>query len=131
MIQGYHQMKMRSNLLLRFKDYKQDWEHKDKIAIGYFIPQIEIDEVETRLLCEMCEHAAKFNSFQTLVLNRIKKLKNLLVSKLERFQAPEMESCETLLDSEEQLDTLLFVIEESRKEIRETKVLKGQITFGF
>ncbi|WP_338765897.1 hypothetical protein WAF17_02615 [Bernardetia sp. ABR2-2B] len=130
MIRGYHQMKMRQDLDLRFRDYKQDWEHKDKIEIGSFIPQIEIDEIETRLLCQMCDHAIKLNIFQTEIVQEIEGLKTLLSSKLQRFQDSEkMESCETILDKEEQLETIIFILVASRSEIIQTQKNKGQITF--
>ncbi|WP_338814091.1 hypothetical protein V9L05_01455 [Bernardetia sp. Wsw4-3y2] len=131
MIKGYHQMKMRNDLNLRFLDYKQDWQNKDKIEEGTFIPQIEIDQIETRLLCEMCEHAIKLNIFQPEKLEEIESLKNLLLAKLERFQSEELERRETILESESQLETIIFVLLASRTEIITKQKNKGQITFGF
>ena len=118
MIRGYHQMKMRKDLELRFLDYKEDWKHKELIEIGSFIPQIELDEIETRLLCEMCEHAIKLNIFQLEKLEEIESLKTL-------------ERRETILENEEELDTIIFVLSESRKELIPKGRLKGQISFGF
>ena len=131
MIKDYKELKMRSNLVLRFQDYKQDWTHKDKIQKGTFVPQVELHEEELALLMEMCNHAIHLNAFQKEILHKVKALKNNLVFKNAKFEKAfedgKIESCQTILDSEDQLETILFVLEESRREIKITQKGKAQI----
>lgn len=128
MIRDYKELKKRSDLKLRFEDYKQDWQRKNEILKGDFIPSVEIYEEEIDLLLRMCEHAILLNRFQTSILSEIEDLKKNLIEKKARHESDVLESIHTILSYEEQLDTILFILEESRKEIIQAKRNKGQVS---
>lgn len=137
MIKDYKELRMRKNLDLRFEEYKQDWKYKGQIEQGSFIPEIELYEDEINLLLRMCKHATTLNQFQPENQKEIEGLKSLLSKKKEAFElaaAQEQKIVETrytMLEHERQLDTILYVLSESRKELIPKGRLKGQISFGF
>lgn len=136
MIKDYKELKMRKNLDLRFEEYKQDWKHKEQIVQGDFIPSVELYESEIDLLLRMCDHANTLNRFQPENQKEIESLKKLLTKKKEAFEfaaaqeQKQVESRYTMLETEKQLDTILFVLSESRKEIMPFGKNKGQISLG-
>ena len=151
MIKDYNELRMRKDLDLRFEEYKQDWKYKGEIVEGSFIPEVELYESEIDLLLRMCDHANTLNQFQPENQKEIESLKKLLTNKKEAFASvnkirsacPVEESSKksfnvkikakvvtryTELEHEKQLDTILFILSESRKELIVQGRLKGQVS---
>lgn len=131
MIQDYKELKMRKELDLRFEEYKQDWKYKDQIEQGDFIPSVELYEDEISLLLRMCNHAITLNKYQLLIISQVENLRDLLTAKKAAHETGQLETCHTLLESEKQLDTMLFILSESRREIVPFGSKKGQVSLGF
>ena len=134
MIKDYYELSLRKELESRFEEYKKDWKYKGQIQIGSFIPEIEIYEKEIDLLLRMCDHSILLNKFQEKNKLEIESLRGFLESKKIAFefasQNEKVESRYTMLEREEQLDTILFVLSQSRIEISPFGTTKGQISLG-
>lgn len=122
---------IKNRLNHRFEQYKYDWKYKDDIE--GFTPEVELYQEEINLLLEYCSHARKLNQFQPENLKEIEELETLLISKNRAFNQAkynnQVESRYTLLKAPEQLDSIIFVLDQSKIKISGKAKNRGQLSF--
>ncbi|WP_338812700.1 hypothetical protein V9L05_15150 [Bernardetia sp. Wsw4-3y2] len=122
----------RNELRARFSTYAADWEYKDQIIKGEFVPVLELYLNEVKLLVSFCDHAILLDT-KAEQRNEIEIVRSLLLAKQQNYERASLEqrleTKEMLLNKEEDLHTLLHIIERSFTSIQKTGRNKGQLSF--
>ena len=122
----------RNELRVRFSTYAKDWEYKDQIIKGEFVPILELYPEEVKLLISFCDHAILLDT-KSEQRNEVEIVRSLLLSKQQNYERAvyeqRLETKEMLLNKEEDLHTLLHVIERSFISIQKQGRNRGQLSF--